>query len=331
MLQSAQHMHNRVGLGTFPLASVFTPISTPAAEKLVRQFIDHGGYYFDTAPVYGNGEVEKLLGRALKSVPRKNYYICTKTVKHVDANGVPFKSGKFADIIKQIDNSLFRLKIDYIDLLMVHSPDKDVPINETLSALEKLQANGKILELAVSNVNLDELKEYNQTGKIRYVQNRFSLINRSLSPEFEKYLLDHKIFLIPYHLLEIGLLTGNAFGDFKLRAGDLREQLPYWSGENQTAIFSWVRNSLSPISKRLGITIGQLNIAWALHQSFIDYVVVGTTNQEYLDINLKADAIKLSPDILKELDQAYHQLDAHIKTTYGKSIREFRGLNAKYY
>ncbi len=215
-------MKNRVGLGTFPLVGVFNPIATIDAENLVKKFIDLGGYYFDTAPLYGNGEIEKLLGRALKDIPRENYYLCSKTVKHVDENGKLFKSGKYEDVIKQIDNSLSRLKTDYIDLLMVHSPDNDVPIEETLRAMEQLQKMGKVRELAMSNVNLDELKEYNKTGKIKYIQNRFSLINRSLSVEFEKYLLENKIYLIPYHLLEIGLLTEIAFENHQLRQGDLR-------------------------------------------------------------------------------------------------------------
>lgn len=224
-----------------------------------------------------------------------------------------------------------RLNLDYVDLLMVHSPDVNVPIEETLKALEKLQRDGKVEELAVSNVNLDELKEYNQTGKIKYVQNRFSLISRSLSSELEKYLLDHEIYLIPYHLLEIGLLTGIAFENYKLRKGDLREQLPYWNKENQKVIFEWVRNSLSPIAKKLGVTIGQLNIAWALHQKFIDFVVAGTTKPEYLKINLKADDIKLSKETIQKIESAYQQLEDEIKSKYGKTMREFRGLNEKYY
>lgn len=323
--------HNKVGLGTFPLASVFNPISPNDAEKLVKKFIDDGGYYIDTAPLYGNGEVEKILGKVFKSIPRNKFYLITKTVKHVDEKGNLFKSGKYEDVVKQIDNSLKRLGLDYVDCLMVHSPDKDVPIEETLRAMEDLRKVGKVKDLAVSNVDLPELKEYNKTNKIKYVQNSFSLINRSISKELEKYFLDNEISLIPYHLLEIGLLTGIAFENFKLGENDLRRQVPYWNQENQNVVFEWVRNSLAPISKKLGITIGQLNIAWALHQSFIDFIIVGTTKPEYLDINLRANDIKLSPEILKEIDTAYKSLETSIKEKYGKTVREFRGLNEKYY
>jgi len=324
-------MNNKVGLGTFPLAGVFNPISSSEAEKLVKQFIDLGGFYIDTAPLYGNGEIEKLLGNTLKDVPRNKYYFCTKTVKHVDKQGKLFKSGKYKDVFEQIDNSLTRLKMDYVDLLMVHQTDDNVPIDETLKALEDLQKTGKVKELAVSNVNLDELKEYNQTGKIKYVQNRFSLINRSLSSDFKKYLIENQIYLMPYHLLEIGLLTGIAFEDFKLREGDLRKNLPYWDSKNQEVIFKWVRDELSPISKKLGITTGQLNQAWALHQPFVDFIVVGTTKVEYLEINLKSNLIKLDKESLDEIEEAYKKLEKQILTDFHQTVREFRGLNEKFY
>lgn len=324
-------MYNRVGLGTFPLSGVFDPISLKQAELIVKSFIENGGYYFDVAPLYGTGEIERLLGRTLKGIPRDQYYIGTKTIKHVGKDGKLFKSGKYQDVIDQLDNSLLRLNTDYVDLLMIHQPVDDTPVEETLSALEKLQKDGKVKELAVSNVDLNELKEYNKSGKIKYVQNRFSLISRSLSPEFQKYLISNKIFLLPYHLLEIGLLTGIAFESYQLRKDDLREQLPYWNTENQEVIFNWVRESLSPIAKKVGCTIGQLNIAWALHQPFIDYVVVGTTREDYLKINLKANNIELPQEIMIEIESKYQELEKHIKTRYNKTMREFRGLNEKFY
>lgn len=322
---------NRVGLGTFPLAGVFNPIDVSDAERLVKKFISLGGYYIDTAPLYGNGEVERLLGRALKNINRDRYFLITKTVIHVDRTGKLFKSGKYNDVVEQIENSLLRLKVDHVDCLMVHSPDPEVPIDETLKALEKLQQDGKVRELAVSNVNLSELKEYNQTGKIRYIQNRFSLINRSLSPEFEKYLTENKIFLIPYHLLEIGLLTENALGKFNFRRGDLREQLPYLDSKNQQVISDWVKSSLLPVALELGLTIGQLNIEWALKQKYIKFVIVGTTKQRYLELNMKASGKVLSDNIITRMEYAYQNFEKMIQTKYGKTIREFRGLNEKYY
>lgn len=323
---------NKVGLGTFPLVGVFNEINSKDAENVIRHFLDNGGYYIDAAPLYGNGEIERMLGRVLKNYSRDSYYIITKTIKHVDEDGNIFKSAKYRDVIEQTDKSLERLGLDYVDQLMIHRPVDDTPVSETLSALEELQKRGKVVDLSVSNVNLSELKEYNKTNKIKYIQNRFSYISRSLSEDFEMYLLENNIKLIPYHLLEIGLLTDNVLDDgFKIREDDLRNKLPYWDKLNQEEIFRFVRDEMSPIAKEIGCTIGQLNMAWALKQKIIDFVIVGTTKTEYVDINLKANNIELSEEMLNRLETAYQDFKKYIEEKYNKSLREFRGLNEKYY
>lgn len=323
---------NRVGLGTFPLVGVFNKISPKDAENVIRHFLDNGGYYIDTAPMYGNGEMEKILGKVLKDYPRDSYYLISKTVYNIDDSGQLFKSGKYEDVVKHIDRSLSRLGVEYLDQLMVHSPDKNVNVDETLKALEKIQSDGKAIDLSVSNVDLDELKKFNQTGKIKYVENRFSYISRSIDIQFEEYLISNNIKLIPYHLLEIGLLTGNALDkDFSLRKDDLRNKLPYWDKVNQQEVFDFVRDELAPISKQLGCTIGQLNMAWAIKQKFIDFIIVGTTKEKYVDINLKSATINLDAVTLELMESKYQNFKNYIEDKYKKSLREFRGLNEKYY
>lgn len=326
---------NRVGLGTFPLADVFSHISKEDGIKLVRQFIDRGGYYIDTAPMYGFGEVENLLGEALSIYPREKYYIATKC-GYIDVEGKTFqtiqKSGRYDDVIRECERSLKRLKLDYIDLYFMHSPDPNTPVEETIRAMTKLQEEGKIKEIGTSNVNLTELKEYNQSSKIRFIQNRFSLLNRSIDSKMEKYMMDNSIRLVPYQVIDRGQLTGKVFeGIEKLRDGDLRIGRSDWLPEKVDVIAEWVKTSLSPIAKRLGITLGQLSVSWALYQKFMGFVIVGNTNPEYTDINLKANDIKLDSSTLKEIDEAYNKLELLVKEKYGQTLREFRGLNEKYY
>ena len=214
----------------------------------------------------------------------------------------------------------------------MHSPDPNTPVEETMKALIKLQKDGKIKEIGTSNVNLAELKEYNQSGKIKFIQNRFSLLNRSIDVEFEKYLLDNSIKLVPYQVIDRGQLTGKVFeGVGNLRKGDLRIGRSDWLADQVNIIADWVKSSLSPIAKRLGITLGQLSIAWALHQKFMGFVIIGNTNPDYVEINLKADEIKLDDAVVKEIDLAYKKLKKEVKSKYGKSLREFRGLNEKFY
>ncbi len=323
--------NNKVGLGTFPLVGVFNPISSNEAELIVRQFLDEGGYYIDAAPLYGNGQVESLLGKVLTKIPRDKFYLITKTVKMVDENGKYFMSGKYGEILRGMDYSLDRLGLSYVDQLMIHKPADDASVDETLGAMEELQKMGKIRDLAVSNVNLEELKQYNKSGKIKVVENSFSMINRSVNEDLGTYLVEKEIKLLPYHLLEIGQLTDMALQKINLRTEDLRNKVPYWNDENQKVIFEWVRHELAPIAQELDVTISQLNIAWALQQKFIDFVIIGTTNPKYLSINLKANDIKLDKSTLEKLEKAYLKLETLVKDKYGKTMREFRGLNEKYY
>lgn len=326
---------NRVGLGTFPFAGVFSKISRDHAKKIISFFLDSGGYYIDTAPLYGFGEVETLLGEVIRKYPRNTFYIVTKC-GYVEVEGKTFqtvkKSGKYNDVIRECEISLKRLNIDYIDLYLMHSPDPNTSFKETMEALNELQRRKKVLHIGVSNVNLEELKEFKKYGKVEFIQNRFSLINRSIDDSFQNYLLKNKIGLIPYQVIDRGQITGKALKNISnLRQGDLRAGKSDWELDKVNTISKWVRAELLPIARRLHITIGQLSIAWALHKEYIPFVIVGLTNKEFIPINLKASEVKLTPKVLKQIDPAYEKLEAFIREKYGKTIREFRGLNEKFY
>ena len=327
-------MQNRVGLGTFPLAGVFHTISRDKAKELVRLFLKSGGYYIDTAPMYGFGEVEKLLGEVLKDFPRDKYYLITKC-GYKDVEGKTFKTiprgAKYEEVIRECLISLERLNLNFIDLYFVHSPDPIVPYSETMQALKELKRQGKIKHIGVSNVDLRELKEYGKHGKIEFIQNRFSLINRSINPEFQQFLLEHKIGLIPYQVIDRGQLTKSIIDGMEMREGDLRIGKSEWLEEKQRLIARWTKVNLLPIAKKLGITLGQLSVAWALHQKYLSFVIIGATNPEFVPINLKANNIKLDKEALNEIDKAYTKLDQEIRQKFGQTIREFRGLNEKYY
>lgn len=327
-------MNNRVGLGTFPLASVFSKISKKDGEKLVYNFLNQGGYYIDTAPMYGFGEVELLLGRALKNFSREKYYIATKC-GYIDVKGQTFqtiqKSGRYNDVLMECDRSLKRLGVEYVDLYLMHSPDPKTPIAETLGAMEKLQKDGKIKKIGVSNVNIFELKEYNQSGKVRFVQNRFSLINRSIDNELASYMLNNAIKLMPYQVIDRGQLTGSVLDDIDLNKDDLRMGRSDWLPQVYGVISEWSKENLLPIAKKIGITLGQLSMPWALHQKYMGFLIVGLTKPGYIPINLKANSIVLSDEIISEVDSAYAKLEKKVWDKYKVSVREFRGLNEKYY
>jgi myo-inositol catabolism protein IolS len=328
-------MKNRIGLGTFPLASVFTKISPIESEKVIESFLNSGGYYIDTAPLYGFGKVEETLGKVLKKYPRNNFSIGTKC-GFIDVEGKTFqtvgKSCKYNNVIRECERSLKRLNLDYIDTYYVHSPDPNTSFEETMKALNKLKQDGKIKDIAVSNVNLFELKEYCKYGNIKYIQNRFSLINQSINNELKEYLLENKISLVPYQIIDRGQLSDRSFEQIKnFRSDDLRVGRSDWQEEQIKTIYNWVQKSLVPIAKKLQITTSHLVIAWAIYQPFIKFVILGATNPQSVIANLKADDIKLDNKSIEEVDKSYSLLEDHIKQKYQQTLKEYRGLNDKYY
>lgn len=324
--------HSRIALGTFPLAGVFNPITKEQAVTVVETFLSGGGYYIDTAPMYGYGSVERLLGEILQSKKRDDYVIISKCGKHIDETKQTWvPRATYTDVIKQCEESLQRLNLDYLDLYFVHEPDRVTPYEETMRALIELQKQGKIREIGISNVTLTELKEFRKYADVTIIQNRFSFINRSIEPDYDQYLSKNNIQFIPYHILEIAQLTGSVLEDKHLGKNDFRNTLPYFQEEKVNTVRTWIKQYIQPIAQKQGCTIGQLMIAWTLQQEHIPYVLVGTTKTEYVRINMQADAIILTEEVMVLLEQAYTALENYVCNTFHKSMREFRELNSCYF
>src|SRR5579864_2796892 len=256
---------NGVGLGTFPFANPFTPVSESSALALIEEFLRRGGEYFDVSPTYAFGAVEEMLGRALRGRRREEFFISTSCGYVRDGDGYRV-SGKYDDVVRDCDESLERLGLDFIDIYMSHIPDPAIPFSETMRALADLRSAGKVRAIAVSNVTLEQLGEYNQGGDVNFVQNRFSLINRSLSSQFIDYCKDNEIGIVAYQVIERGLLTPSKNGLAEYREGDLRRRKPEFATPVQTRLREWVGRAIEPIADQSGSSVTALAIAWALQQ-----------------------------------------------------------------
>lgn len=323
---------NRVGLGTFPLSGVYNPVSQQQATRVVEQFLELGGYYIDTAPMYGCTRVESLLGTILPNKKRESFYLVSKCGKEMYPLQHTWETkATYTDVIKQCDDSLARLKLEYIDLYLVHSPDKKTPFEETLRAMSDLKTKGKVREIGVSNVTLDELKQYRAHVDIKFVQNRFSFINRSISPEYMTYLKQNNILFIPYEVLELGLLTGSIVEEEQLGKHDVRGTTGFFQGNPLVETRTLVKDIIFPLAREYGFTVAQTMIAWTLLQPQIFFPIVGTIKPEYVKINLKAGDMQINDDMLQKLESSYQKLVRTVKTKYNSSIKDFRSLNNRYY
>lgn len=315
-----------IGLGTFPLASPFTPVTKATATEIIRTYLSLGGKYIDVAPTYAFGEIESLVGETIKDLPRDSFFINTSCGYVLDEKGQFQVSGKYHDVIADCDDSLGRLGLDYLDLYISHVPDPNTSFAETVSAMEELKKQGKIRRIGVSNVTLDQLCTYNQSGAIEYVQNRFSLLNRSFDPEFTSYCETEGIGIIAYQAIDRGLLTEKVVSGLVLRDGDLRLKKAEFSPEVQMVIGRWVGEYLLPIAHELEVPLPALAIWWALQQPAIALCQIGATNTEYLRRNMEAVALTPPSNTLNRIEEAYKELVDIVRENHQQSIREFMGL-----
>lgn len=205
----------------------------------VQASIENGVTTLDTAPFYGFGLSEKMIGEAIKGYDRTKIQLLTKFglvwdgsnngkgefFFDAEENGkaIPvYKYSSKESVIKEVEDSLRRLQTDYIDLLQIHWPDATTPISETMEALEILIQQGKIRTAGVSNYSVDQVEEARKTLNIVSNQVRYSMLNREVEQDLVPYALDNDLGIIVYSPMERGLLTGKYFKDGKLKDNDHR-------------------------------------------------------------------------------------------------------------
>ncbi len=319
----------KVGMGTFPFANPFGQVNEIEAEKIFRAYLKAGGQYVDTAPTYAFGEVENIIGRIVKKIdPQRRYLSISSMCGHtLDENNQFKKSGKYKDVISACEGSLKRLQIDYLDFYISHTPDTETPFEETISAMVELKKQGKIKSIGVSNVSLEQLKTYNLGGDVKFVENRFSLINRNFSQEFLTYCKTHNIGIIGFQIIERGLLTDKVLEGITLRDGDLRLKKPEFAPDIREVIGLWVKTSLQPIANELGLSISGLALWWAMQQPSMAICLTGATQGEQLQSTLKALNVKANSSVVKKIDSEYQKFENKISVEYSKTVRSFMGLD----
>lgn len=308
-----------VALGTFPFSNVFGKVTTEEAEQIVKTFLEAGVGYIQTAPYYGG--VDDLMGKILAKIPRDSYRLGTLCVKDRTSN----ISGARESIFAQCEDSLKGLGLDHLDLYLTSTPvGTDVPFSETIAAMVELKQEGKIKAIGVCNVTLKELKEYNVNGDVSYVQNRFSILDQEADRSVRQYCAEQNIRLIPYNVIEWGLLTDKALENWQLSGHDLRKQvLPVFEDEPKAVIGDWVKTYLLPIARRYNTSISALVISWVLEQSAVAAALVGATKLQHIKSSLLASNLRGDVDLMKELDSAYTEFEKSIKSRFNLEVNDF--------
>ena len=297
-----------------------------AAIKAIHASLDAGITTIDTAAVYGFGKSEELVGQALQGISRDKYQILTKYGMNwsttqgeyffdsVDNSGKPVKVYKHSSkeaVTQGCEDSLRRLKTDYIDLFQIHWPDATTPISETMEAVAALIEQGKVRAAGVCNYNVAQVEEALKTVKLASNQVPYSMIYRDIESNIVPQALDKRLSIIPYSPLQRGLLTGKIKRDHKFNDGDTRESNRFYKAENIDRTNAFLQK-IKPIADGYGVTLTQLVINWTTRQPAMDCVLVGARDENQVRENVKALSFKLTDQEIRSIRKLAEELSLSV-------------------
>lgn len=297
-----------LGTMTFGGRGMWTAIGTlpqEAVNALVKQSVDAGINFIDTANVYSEGLSERMTGQAIRDLglKREDLVIATKVAGMMGAG--PNNAGlSRKHILQQADESLQRLGTDYIDLYQIHAFDPATPVEETLNALDALVKSGKVRYIGCSNLAAWHIMKalgisaQQHLAKFVSLQAYYTIAGRDLEREIVPLLLDQQLGLLVWSPLAGGLLSGKYSRQMEGEGRRVNFDFPI---VNKDRAFDVV-DLMKEIATAKGVTVAQIALAWLLHQPVVTSVIIGANKQEQLLDNLKAVDVKLTADELVQLD-----------------------------
>ncbi|MCY8979022.1 aldo/keto reductase [Bacillus halotolerans] len=285
----------RIGFGANAVGghNLFPNLNDETGKELVRTALDGGVNFIDTAFIYGLGRSEELIGEVVQERGVRDQLIIASKGAHKEVNGsIEFDNSK--DFLRgEVEKSLKRLKTDYIDLYYVHFPDGKTPLAEVAGTLKELKDEGKIKAIGASNLNYQQLKEFNADGYLEVFQSEYSLIQRDAEKELLPYCEKHGISFIPYFPLASGLLTGKFTKDDAF--DDTRKDKPQFQGDTFIQNLKKV-DKLKAVAEEKNAETAHVALAWLLTRPAVDAIIPGAKRPEQLKANLKTLDVELTDD-----------------------------------
>lgn len=282
------------------------------AVAAIQAALDEGVTLIDTAPVYGFGRSEEIVGRALQG-RRDQAILATKCglVWDTDEGEAFFTNEKAvrkhlapAAIRREVEASLRRLGTDRVDLLQTHWQTETTPIEETMETLIALRREGKIRAIGISNATQPQLERYRAVGRVDVDQESFSMLDRRMAAEGRlEYCRRNDIAVLAYSPMARGLLTGKFAANHAFQPGDHRASHPDFSPANLQRV-DRLLTVIRPVADAHGCTLGQLALAWALAQPGLTHVLAGARDARQARENAAAADIVLSTEERARIDAA---------------------------
>ena len=275
------------------------------SERAILRAFELGVNFYDTAPVYGFGHSEKLIGKALKPV-RDQVILATKCGlrwQKEDFSGIRRNCSR-ESIVKEVDWSLQRLQTDIIDLYQIHWPDNTTSHEESMDALLELQKAGKIRHFGVSNYSLEQIQACLRYAPIVSLQIDYNLLQRSIEREVLPFCRKREIAILAYSPLASGVLCGKYDKDTRFTDWRGRNSLGQFTGEAFEKNVAKVQK-LRQLSEKIDKSCTHLAISWVLNQPGVTSALVGVKNDSHVEDNVKALGCQLNGEHQKELENIF--------------------------
>jgi len=292
-----------------------------AAIRSIHAAIDAGMTLIDTAPTYGMGHSERIVGKALQG-RREQVVLATKcgvrwdlesgrvVFETKDNDGVPrsiIRCLRPESIRYEVEQSLQRLGVDVIDLYQCHWPDIDTPIADSMETLLDIQRQGKIRHIGVSNYTVEMMTECLKYGVIVSDQPQYNPLQRAIEKDVLPFCAEHEIGVLAYSPIAQGLMTGKVTMDRTFKEGDARAERPWFKPENRKRVLDMLER-IRPIADGHGVTLSQLAINWVFSQKGLTTAIVGARDEKQVAENAKAANFTLTADELQTIRAAVEAL-----------------------
>jgi aryl-alcohol dehydrogenase-like predicted oxidoreductase len=310
-----------IGLGTWGMGGwMWGGVDQEEAVRAIHGAIDHGINLIDTAPIYGFGLSETIVGQAIRD-RRDKVILATKCgmVTNTTRGDMKFRSDVTGpsehghigiyiylhpdSIREEVEASLARCQTDYIDLYQTHWQDSTTAIDQTMAELVKLKDEGKIRAIGVCNASAAQMAEYESVGQLDSDQEKYSMLDREIEQEQLPHCREQHMAVLAYSPLAKGLLTGKIDPQQQFDPADQRSDEERFSKDNRKRVIDML-DQMRPVAEEHDISLAQLVIAWTAHQPGLTHVLCGSRSLDHVRENAEAGDVQLNESELEKMNNA---------------------------
>lgn len=300
MLGKTELKVSQATIGTWAIGGAgWGDVNKKESMEAIETMIERGVNLIDTAPFYGLGESEKIVGEVIRD-KRDDIVLLTKAGTGWDEKGVPFKRSDYKSILKDCEESLQRLKTDYIDLYLIHWPDEVTPIEEMMDAMNKLKQDGKIRFIGASNFSKEEVLESEKYVSFDVLQHPYSMVAQDFR-ELLTWAHKNNIGTMSYGSLGAGILTGSIREMPKFSEDDMRLNFYDYFKEPKFSKVMQLVKRLDVYAEKYNVPVSQVTINWNTQSGFLDTILMGVRNKKEAEENCAAFEWKLEQEDVESI------------------------------